>query len=160
MLFVYTALTLLLFLTAWGTSHFLVGLIAAALVPVIASSTSVFNAMLVGWLIAGFAWGNLPVFPEVHGHDDGHGHAPAAPEAKYFWEPWGIVYRLATSAVVGAFIAGFFLAVSDANTRLLWTDRAQLTSAVLMIIRAGAGGVALLVAYIIATSWGSAQAQG
>lgn len=156
MLMVYAMLGGVFFMLAWAMTNLPLGLLATIAIPVVAFKTNAFNGFLIGSIIAGFCWGNLPLGDgDHHAHEAGH-----APAADNFWDPWGIAYRLIASAVCLAATTGFMLAISGPTDILLFTPRAELTSAVLWTIRLGAGCLALLTAYVVAINYSSAQAQG
>lgn len=156
MFMVYTMLGGVFFLLSWAMTNLPLGLLATVAIPVVAVKSNAYNGFLVGTIIAGFCWGNLPLGDgDSHAHEAGH-----APAADNFWDPWGIAYRLVATSVCLAFLTGVTLAISDKTDVILWMDRAQLANIAITIIKLGAGCMALLTAYVVATNYSSAQAQG
>ena len=159
MLMVYGMLGAGFFFLSWAMTNLPIGLLATLAVPVVSHFSNSYNGFLVGGIIAGIAWGNLPLGggDHDHHHDDGHAHAHAEDT---FWNPWGIAYRAVATVVVLAALSAFLGKNVGPAYAVLWTAPAKVVEYGLMVIVGGVACMALLVVFVILSNWGSAQAQG
>lgn len=115
--------------------------------------------LLISIAIALIAY-NTPFFSgDDHGHGD-HGHAAAPrPGALDYFDPWGIVFRLAASIATCSFLTGFSLACTGADVQVLGMARDVLAGIALKGLIGGVVTLGILVVVQLVMHWGSAVPQ-